>query len=601
MTARGFRLLPRTIALALLILSLAGPAVATIRYRVSLDRPEKHELHVTISIPVRSEDVVAAMPAWDALYEIRDFAYKVRPMLVSSANGSTADPHPPESLDKQTWRLCRCASPDERPQAITFAYSIEWNEPGPFSSQLNEHHAFLNLAEVLMYVPGRRAERVEVQFENVPIGWKVIAELPAGPDPNSFTASNYDALVDAPVEAGNFAEFEFDSGGADFRVVVDAKSFNRSRLEDYLRRIVTYETKLMGGAPFKEYTFFFHFGPRSEVGGGGMEHANSAAMSAASIDAPNLFAHEFFHAWNVKRIRPQTLDPVDYTKEQYTRALWFAEGVTSTYGAYTLVRTGLWSKDEFYDDLASQITELESRPARKTQSAEESSLDTWLEKYDEYGLPDRSISYYNKGQILGVLLDLAIRDATDNRKALDDVMRRMNDEYAKQGKFYNDSQGIRAVVEEVAGVSFEDFFRRYVAGVDEVPFTTFLASGGLEVKIDGVNAVDLGFTPGHASAQGVPVSDVDTGSSAEIAGLRASDLILQRNGGEPPHGRRAWVRDVRPGDTMSLQIMRDGQTLSISYVLAASEQAHYSIAEMPHPTDKQRRIREGLLRGTTSE
>jgi predicted metalloprotease with PDZ domain len=598
---RGFQFLLRTIALALPVLFSAGPAVATIQYRVSLDHPERHELHVTISIPVRSEDVVVAMPAWNALYEVRDFAYRVRPMLVTSGSGSTVDPHPPESLDKQTWRLCRCASIDERPQAISFAYSVEWNVPGPFSSQLNEHHAFLNLAEVFMYVPGRRTETVEVRFENVPAGWKVMVELPSGPVPNSFTASNYDALVDAPVEAGDFHEFEFDSGGAHFRVVVDAKSFSRTRLEDYLRRIVTYETKLMRGLPFKEYTFVFHFGPRSEVGGGGMEHANSAAMSAASVDAPNLFAHEFFHVWNVKRIRPQTLEPVDYTKEQYSRALWFAEGVTSTYGAYTLVRTGLWSKDEFYDDLASQITELESRPARKTQSAEESSLDTWLEKYDEYDLPDRSISYYNKGQILGVLLDLAIRDATDNRKSLDDVMRRMNDEYAKQGRFYNDSQGIRAVVEEVAGINFADFFRRYVAGVDEIPFTTFLAAAGLELKPDDVNAVDLGFTPGHANGQGVPVGDVDSGSPAENAGLRAGDLILQRNGREPPHGRRGWVSDVRPGDTMSLQIMRDGQMLNISYVLAASEQASYSLGEMPHPTDKQRRIREGLLRGTTNE
>lgn len=591
----------RIIGLALLLLFLGEPAAATIQYRISFEHPEKHEFHVTISVPVEREDVVVAMPAWNALYEVRDFAYRVRPALVSSARDGTLDPHPPETLDKQTWRLRRCTSLDDCPKAVSFAYRIEWNDPGPFSSQLNEHHAFLNLAEVLMYVPDRRTEPVEVRFENVPPGWKVITELSAGPAPNSFMAPNYDALVDAPVEAGNFDEFEFDSAGAHFRAVVDAKSFNRNRLEDYLRRIVTYEVELMGGAPFKEYTFFFRFGPRSEVGGGGMEHANSSAVSAVSIEAPELFAHEFFHVWNVKRIRPQTLEPVDYTKEQYTRALWFAEGVTSAYGAYTLVRTGLWSKDEFYDDLASQITELESRPARKTQSAEESSLDTWLEKYDEYALPDRSISYYNKGQILGVLLDLAIRDATDNRKSLDDVMRRMNEEYAKRGKFYNDSDGIRAAVEQVAGTSFEDFFHRYVAGIDEIPFTKFLAAAGLELKLDDVKTVDLGFTLGHASGQGVLVSDVDPGSSAEAAGLRAGDLVVQRNGREPPRARRAWVRDVRPGDTMSLQIVRDSQTLNISYVFAASDEAHYSLAEVPHPTDKQRRIREGLLRGTTGE
>ena len=182
-----------------------------------------------------------------------------------------------------------------------------------------------------------------------------------------------------------------------------------------------------------------------------MEHANCTAIGSGSVEgAIAVAAHEFFHAWNVKRIRPQTLEPVDFTKEQYTRALWFAEGITSTYAAYTLERSGLWPKEKFYADLAAQISDLDSRPARLWQSVEESSLDAWLEKYDEYRLPDRSISYYNKGQIVGEMLDLAIRNATVNRKSLDDVMRRMNDEYANKGKLYDDSNGVRAAAEEVA-------------------------------------------------------------------------------------------------------------------------------------------------------
>src|SRR3984885_11791040 len=179
-------------------------------------------------------------------------------------------------------------------------------------------------------------------------------------------------------------------------------------------------------------------------------------------------AHEFFHAGNVKRIRPQTLDPVDFTKEQYTRALWFAEGVTSTYAAYTLERSDLWPKEKFYADLAAQISELDSRPARLWQSVEESSLDAWLEKYDDYRRADRSISYYNKGEIDGMLLDLAIRDTTDNHKSLDDVMRTMNEQFAKQDRFYDDSASVRAVSEQIAGGKFDDFFARYVSGTDEI-------------------------------------------------------------------------------------------------------------------------------------
>jgi predicted metalloprotease with PDZ domain len=504
----------------ILLFFVSFPALATVKYRISLGQPDKHLFHVTMTVPVENEDLVVAMPAWNALYQIRDFSSRVRTGPVFTTVGGTKRYGVVEELDKQTWQLCRCASLHERPQTITFGYAIEWNEAGPFDSQLNAHHAFLNFAEVLMYVPDRRAEDVEVQFDNLPAGWKLIAELPAGPNPNSFVASSYDDLADAPVEAGNFEEFDFDNDGARFRVAADARSYDQNRVEDYLQRITGYELQLMGGPPFKEYTFLLRMGgSHGEFSMGGMEHANSAAISAGSMgELLELSAHEFFHAWNVKRIRPKTLGPVDYAREQYTRALWFAEGVTSTYAAYTLERTHLWTKDEFYDDLGTQITDLESRPARKSQSVEDSSLDAWLEKYDAYLLPDRSISYYNKGQILGVLLDLAIREATDNRKSLDDVMRLMNDEYAKQHRFYNDSEGIRAVVEEVSRTSFADFFRRYVAGVDDIPYDEFLAAAGLRLDLHGVGGVG----------------------------------------------------------------------------------AQYSIVEIPHPTDRQLRIREGLLRGTTN-
>ena len=251
-----------------------------------------------------------------------------------------------------------------------------------------------------------------------------------------------------------------------------------------LKRIVDYEVSLMGGAPFREYIFLFHVG--NNFGGGGMEHMNCTAISAdVPAQLPSYSAHEFFHAWNVKRIRPQSLEPVDYTKEMWTRSLWFAEGVTNTYGAYTLVRTGLWSTQQFYANLADEIRELQSRPAHRWQSVEQSSLDAWYEKYPLYTRPEESISYYNKGQIVGVLLDILIRDRTDNRASLDDVLRALNEEYAKAGRFYNESEGLRAVMEEVirkkapaADADLSDFFRRYISGTDEIPYSDFLARAG---------------------------------------------------------------------------------------------------------------------------
>ena len=479
----------RSLAYLLLLFSatlLARPAHATIKYRVSLAHPEEHLFHVTMTIPLAEGDksVLVQIPAWNTLYQIRDFAYRVRDLHEVEGTGSSAHLSLPVKLDKQTWHFERETS-SSRPGQIRLAYSIFWDDTGPFNSQLNVHHAFLNLAEILMYVPSRRSEDVEVTFDDVPSGWNLVAELASGREANSFGASSYDALVDAPVEVGKFDEFEFDSGGGHFRVVLDANSAARGRLQAALERITAYQIQLMGGAPFRQFTFFVHIGSDPSVGEGGMEHMNSTAVAGPTLEsAIALSAHEFFHVWNVKRIRPQDLEPVDYTKEQYTRSLWFAEGLTDTYCSYTLARTSLWSKKQFYDDLAEQIMRLQTRPAHFWQSAEESSLDAWFEKYDGYNVPDRSISYYDKGQILGVLLDLEIRDATDNHKSLDDVFRLMNETFAKQGKFYDESTDIRAAIEQVAGKSFEDFFRSYVSGVDELPYNRILSIAGLELKTD---------------------------------------------------------------------------------------------------------------------
>ena len=510
------------------LLAGAPPAAATIEYHVSLSDPGRHLFGVTMAVPVEGRELTVAMPAWNALYRIEDFAYRVRQVTALCA-GLTAVPADVRKIDKQTWQISiasRCQPGDHN--RFEIQYQTEWDEPGPFQSQLNEHHAFMNLAEILMYVPDRRAEDVSVAFENLPHGWRTAAELPSDVA-DTYTAASYDKLVDAPVEAGKFDQFDFDDDGAHFRVIVDPDSeWNRRTLENGLRRITDYELQLMGGPPFDtprhEYTFIFHVGPGDDSEGGGMEHANSTAIAMGSVDAAiPIAAHEFFHAWNVKRIRPQSLEPVDYAKEQYTRALWFAEGVTSSYASYVLVRTGLWTSDQFLADLASQISELNGRSARRWQSAEESSLDAWFEKYDGYNDPDRSISYYNKGQILGVMLDLAIRDATGNHKSLDDVFRLMNDEYAKRGKFYDDDNGIRAAVEQVAGKSFEDFFRRYVAGTDEIPYDEFLGIAGLKLN--------------------------------------------------PPAGRS------------------DGFGTRLGTL--------YGIREVDHPTERQRRILDGLLHGTT--
>lgn len=331
-----------------------------------------------------------------------------------------------------------------------------------------------------------------------------------------------------------------------------------------------------------------------------MEHANSTAIGIPSDEyLAGVAAHEFFHLWNVKRIRPATLEPVDFSKEQYTRALWFAEGVTSTYGAYTLVRSGIWNKERFYEDLGGQITELESRPANRWQSAEESSLDAWLEKYAVYNGPEESVSYYTKGQVLGDFLDILIRDRTNNEKSLDDVLRGLNTDFAKQGKTYRDSLDIRLEAERVAGGSFEEFFHRYVASAEPLPYQQVLALAGLELRsIERKRAV-LGFSAERESGGTVTVRTVDGDSPAAVAGLRTGDVVVTWNGEDVPRSFGRWVRDRPPGETVKARIRRDDKEQTLEFKLGQEKQVFYQVTEDSHASEKARRIRDGLLYGVT--
>ena len=594
----------RQIIVRLLMLScfavpiFCGSAHATIRYSISLAHPDQHIFHVTMQVPNAGHELIVAMPAWNATYDIRDFAVRVTNVQATS---SAHAPLHVEKLDKQTWQItASSAAAQSALGTVTIQYDDYWDEPGPFSSQLNAHHAFLNLAEVLFYVPTRRSESSQVSYTDLQPSWRVAEELPAAAAENSFTAASYDALVDAPAEISAYKEFSFDEAAAHYRVVIDGDNWNETSLRSALQKIVAYETGMMRDVPFREYTFFFHFGSFTEAGGGGMEHANCTAIAVPSGDAaPGVAAHELFHLWNVKRIRPQTLQPVDFTKEMWTRALWFAEGVTSTYGAYTLERSGLWSRDQFYEDLARQFTELEGRPAHLTQSAEESSLDTWLDKYNYYDEPQVSISYYNKGQILGVMLDLAIRDATGNHKSLDDVMRAMDRDYARRGRFYDDSRGVEQEAEAIAGRSFKEFFADYVAGTKEIPYNDFLQAAGLQTAAQQQAVADWGFEIERSPSGAAQISSVAPDSGAEKAGVQSGDIILQIEG--QPLGRSAmrFLYQHRPGDTVNMRIERDGSPMDVSFPLAQRFVQTYSVTEIANASERQKRIRDGLLRGTT--
>jgi predicted metalloprotease with PDZ domain len=547
-----------------------------------------------MTIPDVRGEVTVQMAAWNALYQVRDFSAHVQQVAAFVGQAKARI----EKLDKQTWRIHANGT-------VTVRYATYWDEVGPFASQLNVEHAFINPAMILFYVPERRFEDVGLGLPNLPQNWRAEgasawgSEFLQGAWTTSFEAPSFDALADAPIEAGKFEEFQLPGLNPPVNVVVHGESWSKKRVEEDLKRICQYELKLMDGAPYEHYTFIVHIG--KGAGGGGMEHANSTAIGTYSDSSlPGVAAHEFFHLWNVKRIRPFSLEPVDYTKEQYTRALWFAEGVTSTYGSYTLVRSGIWKKEQFYADLGEQISELEARPANRWQSAEQSSLDAWLEKYPLYNQPENSVSYYTKGQVLGDLLDILIRDRTGNEKSLDDVLRAMNTDFAKQGKMYRDSLDVRLTAEKIAGGSFEEFFTKYVAGTEPLPYRQILGLAGLALRSVEHRRATLGFRVERDSTGALTVRNVEADSGAAQAGLRDGDGILNWNGGEVPRRLERWVREQKPGDQVKLHIRREDKEVAVEFRLGETKETVYEVADDARANEKARRIREGLLRGQTT-
>jgi predicted metalloprotease with PDZ domain len=578
----------------LVLPALGAASEATIQYSVSLGHPEQHLFQVTMTIPDVKGEVTVQMAAWNALYQIRDFSAHVGQVSAFLGQEKAAI----EKVDKQTWRI-------KGNGTITVRYATHWDEVGPFGTQLNGEHAFINPAMILMYVPDRRAENVLLDFPNPPSDWRAESASSGGIESMGgaraffFTSPTYDALADGPIEIGNFQEFDLPGVSPRVTVVVHGDKWRRKLVEEGLKRICEYEIKLMDGAPFDHYTFLLHIG--RGAGGGGMEHSYSTAIGVSSDEyLASVAAHEFFHLWNVKRIRPATLEPVDYTKEQYTRALWFAEGVTSTYGSYTLVRSGIWDKERFYEDLGEQITELEGRPANRWQSAEQSSLDAWLEKYPLYNQPEFSVSYYTKGQVLGDLLDILIRDRTNNVKSLDDVLRTMNQDFAKQGKFYRDSLDVRLEAEKVAGGSFEEFFQKYVAGTEPFPYEQILALAGLELRVTEQRRATLGFSAERDASGLLTVRSVEPESSAAQEGLRAGDAIVSWNGGEPPRRIARWVYEQKPGEVLRLKVRRDEKEMALEFPLGEIKETVYAVFENSQASEKARNIRGGLLRGEPS-
>jgi len=594
----------RQLLIAVLLATVGRALAAPIEYTVKLADAQRHLVHVHIHLPEGAAERDLQLPVWNALYQVRDFAQYVVSVSCHALSGQALVVR---KLDKTTWRISG-AQP-----GADFEYDIIASLPGPFGAEYNPDHAFFNLAEILMYELDARASPVRVSFSGLPNYWLIATSMTASgpelaPGPGTFTARNYDEMVDSPVEIGAFAQAFIPESGVNYRIVVHATTgdYDMGRLIEMVRSIVRYETGWMDDRPFNDYLFIFHFlrGP----GGGGMEHANAAVIEMNAEGAKydpvalaSLTAHEFFHLWNVKRIRPQSLEPIDYTHEQYTTALWFAEGVTSTVADYILLRANLMDETRWLHHLESEIGVYQRRPAHLTQSVEDASVDTWLEKYPEYHLPQRSISYYNKGELIGVLLDLAVRDSTAGQKSLRDVFRWMNRNYALKHKFFPNTEGVRQAVEAVTGKDFKDFFSACVTNAAPLPYNDYLKTVGLELKPRKEVVPYAGFIAVRNFDGPAVVAVVDESSEARRQGLATGDVILLVNGKPQAGSIEERIATMRVGASVKLRVSgRDGQR-DVKFKLVGREQEEFTIVNVPTLTPDQRARRAAWLTADDQE
>lgn len=586
----------RVLLFGLVLLSGFSCAQAPVRYIVSLADPERHLVQVTMELPPGRDSHELQLPVWNALYQIRDFSQNMN-WIRASAEDSSGQPPTLAPFNPSRWKISGAEN------GARVEYEMFADLPGSFGAQLNSHHAFFNLAEILLYADDERNDPAQVEFRNLPAQWKIAT--PLAQSAGAYTAPTYDRLVDSPVEIGTFVESDFTLACGSYRVVLDSTADPQKILRaivPVLERIVPSATGWMNDCPFQTYMFLFH--ATDSPGSGGMEHAYSTAISLNQKDftgdlAPftAVSAHEFFHLWNVKRIRPQSLEPIDYTKENYTTALWFSEGVDTAASEQIRLRAGLLDEPHYLSSLSREITELEGRPAHLTQSAEQSSLDAWLEKYPNYGLPERSISYYNKGELLGVLLDLAMRNASHEQASLQELFRAMNADYAKQGKFFADSEAIEHEAERLSHADLHPFFEKYVSGSAEIPWDDFFAFVGLGVVKTDVTFADPGFEAVRNFDQSPSVVQVEPGSNAEHAGLMAGDIILQINGSSPGADLRAEISSLASGTTLQVVVSRAGVRQSLQWRLASRAASIFRLQDVPNLTPAQKAERTAWLFG----
>ena len=459
---------------------LAAELPPRVEYVVDVRDPAAHLFGMSMTVQeVSSPYLDVALPAWLPGYnKIQEFARNLQEFAVRDGHGKALRF---QKLDKQTWRIFREGDPQ-----IHISYRIFANNPSNLNvcAHLDETHAFFNGAAIFLYPIGLTQVPVRVSVVK-PIAWRIATALQADSVADRFLAPGYDDLIDRPMEIGAFSEGRFEVDGVPHHLAffgLDREP--ERRLLDDVRKIVMTCRRLFGRLPYKRYVFIYHLTGRERRSG--VEHADSTAImlnrdnflcGRGYDDFLMVTAHEYFHLWNIRRIRPNGWGPFDYSREAYTSSHWFTEGMTSYYTDLILVRAGLWSEERFFQDIASKWAAFFGSPGRELMSLAEASWDIWLKPDNAQ---DVSVSYYVKGAVVGLMLDLEIRRQTSSLKSLDDVFRYLDHTYGVSGRAYHESDLVDSV-RNATGVDIQAKYESWVLGRGVPPIQESLKEAGLEV------------------------------------------------------------------------------------------------------------------------
>jgi len=499
------------------------------RVRVAAAGPRAFQVRAEFPVPAGRDTFEVALPAWSpGSYEIMHYARYVHGFAATAPDGR---PLAWSKAGPDAWRILTGGATRVVVEFLTDPDSVALE-----LGRVDADFAFFNGTNLFPYPVGAGFDFPADVALDVPAGWRIATGLAPAGGPGRYRAASYHDLVDSPAFLGRFALDSVAVDGRTVRLAIYPESALTpavwDSVADALRRIAATQNRIMGGPPYDDYTVLVYAPAAALDWAGGLEHRNSQldiiAQDFFATDRRRgvlgeftrpLLAHEFFHLWNVKRLRPAALWPYDYAHEQVTPLLWWSEGVTDYYGDVTLARGGLWTAEQFVASMNADVQQVED--AAETVSAEDASTDTWIKPT----FVDEAQYYYPKGALLGLMLDIRIREATGGRHSLDDVMRALLAGAWRRGRGFDTPELLDAIRPWYAGV--DDFYRRWVRGREALPYDSVLPRAGIAVERHEERIPRIGVATEKAEEGGATVTEVEPGSLAEAAGVEPGDVLLK--------------------------------------------------------------------------